>query len=151
MPRVVSRRVDAAARRGRTKHRGLRERSAASSMTPIFDRNAEHVGWVSEDWQYVFGAEMRWIGYIHRGDAWSASTGDWVGPVLDGNFYDRSGHPIAWTKPPLVQQGAFKKPLQPLRPLPPQEPEKPPAPGRPEKPPALIGAWSSTSFRAAFE
>ncbi len=92
-------------------------REGGSSMMPIFDRDAGHVGWVSGDGESIFDAEMNWIGFIDRGDAWQASNGDWVGPVIDGNFYDRTSHPIAWTNTKLRPQGAFKKPLQPLKPL----------------------------------
>jgi hypothetical protein len=119
-------------------------------MTPIFDRDAKFVGWVSGDWESIFDPEMRRFGYIDRGNAWQAANGDWVGPVIDGNFNDRSGHPIAWTNTNLRPQGAFKKPLQPLKPLKPLEPKKPHAPAQPEKPLTPVGGWSSMSFRAAF-
>jgi hypothetical protein len=119
-------------------------------MTPIFDREGEHVGWVSGDWETMFDTEMRWVGYIDRGDAWQASNGDWVGPVIDGNFYDRSGRPIAWTNTKLRPQRAFRKPQQPLKPMKPLEPKKPPAPRQQEKPMLPVGGWSSTSFGAAF-
>jgi hypothetical protein len=39
-------------------------------MTPIFDREGEHVGWASGDWENVFDKDMRWVseGFETRSD-----------------------------------------------------------------------------------
>jgi hypothetical protein len=120
-------------------------------MTPIFDREGEHVGWVSGDGDNVFDAGMNWIGYIDHSNAWSAANWEWVGPVIDGNFYDRSGQPIAWTNEGVFRQPALKKPIAPLKPFKPLIPKTPEKPGRRAPPVASSGGgWSRLSFRAAF-
>jgi 4-fold beta flower protein len=44
----------------------LRIRSRVPFVTPIFDREDEHVGWVSGDWESILDTNMRWVGYIDR-------------------------------------------------------------------------------------
>jgi hypothetical protein len=66
-------------------------------MRPLFDRDENLVGWIGSGCKHIFDADMRWVGYIERKNAWRASDGDWIGPVIDGNIYDRTGRPIAWS------------------------------------------------------
>jgi hypothetical protein len=47
-------------------------------MRPLFDRDENLVGWIGSGCKHIFDADMRWVGYIERKNAWRASDGDWI-------------------------------------------------------------------------
>jgi hypothetical protein len=63
-------------------------------MTPLFDKKCIHRAWV--DGQYLFSPDMEYIAFVKDGQAWSAGSGAWLGPVNKLAFCDRSGRPVLW-------------------------------------------------------
>ncbi len=112
-------------------------------MQALFDRNAEHVGWISKG-TYIFDQNMQWVAFISRGHAWSALTGDWLGPVHGTTCLDKKGCVVAWHSPQEVH--GMERPLKPKfapgKPAPPgivRKVNKPSVPAPPVDPP---GGWS---------
>ena len=46
-------------------------------MVPIFDRNAQLVGWF--DGEHVFDTGMSWVAFQSSGNLFSAKTSAWIG------------------------------------------------------------------------
>ena len=117
-------------------------------MFPLFSRECELVGWAQPN-RHIFDADMNWVAYISAGQAWSAETGNWLGPINGLLCLDRSGRPVAWN-PTEVLMG-IARPAIPgraaLAAMPPR-PSKPALPARPARPAAPSGGWSTGSFYA---
>lgn len=115
-------------------------------MKPIFSPNSELVGW-NQDNKHIFDINMNWVAYIANGHVWSARTGNWLGPLIDGCALDQAGKVVAWTNSHTVR-GTLRplKPLKPLKPLQPLRPLRPLKPLMPLKPLGPLGGWSSQSW-----
>jgi hypothetical protein len=116
-------------------------------MTPIFDSDAQLVGWF--DGEHIFDTDQNWKAFVRNGHVFSAESLDWLGPVHDGSFLDTRGKPVGWlsgsspsgTLTPLT-------PLRPLRPLTPLKPLRPLTPLKPLKPLTPLGGWSDSTWHA---
>jgi hypothetical protein len=116
-------------------------------VTPLFDKSAELVGWISDSFEHVFDTDMGWVGFIRNNHVWRASDGEWVGPMVDGNIYAGKGHPIAWSNRNISGQAVGFKPYKPYKPFKPFKPYKPFKPFKPFKPYVPAGGWSRTPLR----
>lgn len=115
-------------------------------LTPLFSRRCELVGWIQPR-KFLFAADMTYVAFLVGGHAWSAQSGLWIGPVVEGNVFDTEGRPVAWS--PGGPLRGFGKPLRPVnvvRPVSPVRPVRPVAPPRPLTVPTLSGEWSPLSF-----
>lgn len=116
------------------------------SMTPIFNRGTDLVGWF--DGQHVFDLNMRWIAFESGGHIFSSASSAWLGQLNNGSINDRSGKPVGWlggsspqgTLTPLT-------PLTPLKPLTPLTPLTPLAPLTPPTPLTPLGGWSQKNWQ----
>jgi hypothetical protein len=116
-------------------------------MIPLFDKDPELVGWISDRFDHIFDTDMNWVAYISNGHAWSAKTGNWCGPVNGFTCLDQAGKVVAWTptQSPKGTAGAVK-PVRAVRPASPVRPATPVRPARPVKPAAPVGGWSALKF-----
>ena len=115
-------------------------------MEALFAPDCALVGWIDPG-RAIFDTEMRYVAYISGINAWSVSTGAWLGPVDNFTLCDRRGKPMAWN-PSHPIRGQLTTPtsvtpLTPLQPLTPLRPLNPPTPLRPLTP---LGGWSPMSF-----
>jgi hypothetical protein len=120
-------------------------------MKPLFDSGSDLVGWT--DGRYVFDWEMRWVAWIGNGAAWSAQSGQYLGPVRRATFMDPGGRVVAWsTAEPTHALGVRPlRPIKPIKPIAPIRPIRPITPIRPNSPVAPLGGWSGMSFAAWLE
>lgn len=121
-----------------------------SAVTPLFDKDTNLVGWISQEVEHIFDTGMNWVGYIEGGHVWRSADDMWVGPIVSGNIHDTQGHAIAWSQSSIAARLPPMTPLTPLRPLTPLKPLKPLNPLRPLKPLTPLGGWSDASFEDAF-
>ena len=119
-------------------------------MTPLFYKTRNLLVWISDGFEDIFDLQMRWVGFIRDNHVWRANDVQWIGPIVDGNIYDRAGHPIAWSNKNVYRQPAPIQPVAPFKPFAPFSPFKPFDPIRPFPPLEPMGGWSSTSFQTAF-
>lgn len=127
-----------------------RRMGVASSqfMNQLRDSVNELVGWLDSG-RHIFDTTMCWVAFVSSGHAWSASTGNWLGPVNELTCLDQSGYVVAWN-PSQMPAGSPRPPRPPRAPRAP----RPPRPGRPPRPrqaplpPMPVGGWSSLSFEA---
>jgi hypothetical protein len=115
-------------------------------MEPLYDLNSELVGWIEAD-EHIFGLNMDWLAFLALGHAWSATTGNWLGPVEDLCCQDQSGRVVAWT-PEYGPIGSARPPRPPRAPRAPRPPRPPrsPRPPRPPRPARPSTGWSDLSF-----
>jgi len=115
-------------------------------MKAIYDANVQQVAWF--DGENLFDLSLNWIAFQNDGHVFSSSTLNWLGPLDDGSFQDRSGKVVAWLSD--SQPSSSLRPLTPLRPLRPLNPLRPLRPLRPLKPLRPLnplGGWSSSSWQ----
>lgn len=118
----------------------------ADMLYPLFDKECNLVGWIKPD-EHIFNADMEWIAYIVKENAWSARTGNWMGPVDGLNCLDIRGKVVAWN--PGCKISPAVHPLRPSRTVKPSRPLKPARPIRPARPvlPTVpAGIWSELSL-----
>lgn len=115
-------------------------------LEPLFNKDCELVGWMRPN-QHVFDTGMNWVAYIRNNHAWSAETGNWLGPVNGLLCLDTSGKVVLWN--PKEKVLGTSRPPRPARaprsPRPPRPP-RPARPPRPPRPPIPVGGWSNLSF-----
>ena len=117
-------------------------------MEPLFDRHCELVAWV-DPLHHIFDTEMNWIAYISGGQAWSAETGNWCGPVPGLICLDQSGKVVAWNPEEQVAGTAIPpRPPRAVRAARPARPARPAKPARPARPATPTGGWSDESIWA---
>lgn len=115
-------------------------------LTPLFSRHCDMVGWMQPR-QFLFDADMTYVAFLANGHAWSARSGQWIGPVLGSHVFDAEGRPVAWNPAePLRGAGRPLRPVNVVRAVSPVRPTRPVAPPRPLTAPVLPGGWSSFSF-----
>lgn len=139
------------ARQGRTRTECDQRRTSVHqiqrrNMKAIYDANVQQVAWF--DGENLFDLSLNWIAFQNDGHVFSSSTLNWLGPLDDGSFQDRSGKVVAWLSD--SQPSSSLRPLTPLRPLRPLNPLRPLRPLRPLKPLRPLnplGGWSSSSWQ----
>ncbi|WP_442578343.1 4-fold beta flower protein [Mesorhizobium sp. ASY16-5R] len=115
-------------------------------LTPLFSYGCELVGWMLPQ-KFLFDAEMAYVAFITNGHAWSARSGQWIGPVVGSHVFDVDGRPVAWN--PAAPLRGFGRPLRPVnvvRAVSPVRPARPVSPLRPLTAPDLPGGWSQFSY-----
>jgi hypothetical protein len=120
-------------------------------MKALFDSSSKLVGWISDDDAYIFDMNLRWAGYVVADNAWNSRSGRWIGPVINGNLYDQSGHPFAWSNSNVASILTPMRPTTPLKPLTPMTPLRPLTPLTPLTLMTPLGGWSQSSFAEAFK
>jgi hypothetical protein len=115
---------------------------------PLFASGSNLVGWITD--KHIFDTSMRWVGYISGSHAWHSQSGQWIGPVADGNVFDREGRPIAWSTKPVGSPGVPMRPMKPMKPMKPMRPVTPMKPMKPMKVMTPMGGWSNSSFQEVF-
>jgi hypothetical protein len=83
-------------------------------MEPLFDSRCELVGWIDPG-RYIFDDSINWVAYLSGGHAWSAITGNWLGPVHHLVCLDTNGNVVVWNPADLVAGTA--RPARPARAL----------------------------------
>ena len=116
------------------------------SLIPLFDPNAELVGWMWPG-EHIFDTDMNWAAYIGNDHAWSAETGNWLGPIKELNCLDRTGRIVAWSREGRVV-GSVRpvRPVRAVRAVRPVRPVHPVHPVRPVRPVSPVGGWSAMSW-----
>ncbi|MBX3569220.1 MAG: hypothetical protein KF914_14250 [Rhizobiaceae bacterium] len=115
-------------------------------LLPLFSPDCLLTAWLHPG-RYVFDAGMRYCAFVTNGHCWSAATGVWLGPVIDGHLYDIHGRPVAWN--PSAPLRATNRPLRPVnvvRAIRPVQPVRPVEPGAPLSAPMPPGGWSMHAF-----
>ncbi|MES2072554.1 MAG: hypothetical protein V4488_19495 [Pseudomonadota bacterium] len=118
-------------------------------MTPIFDRNCTHVGWLNPERGYVFDTRMQFIAFVHGRGLFSLRSRH-LGFVIDGIFRDREAGAVAFTPGHHVGPAPAVPPVPPIPALPatPHPPSAPPTPPAPSAPP---GAWAHAGWTALIQ
>lgn len=115
-------------------------------MNPLFDQNCNLIGWVDPG-NHIFDTNMDWVAYISNGHAWSANSGNWIGPVDGLNCLDINGKPIAWNPDqPVVGTMRPMTPMRAMRSMTPMRPMRPMTPMRPMRPMTPMGGWSTLNW-----
>ncbi len=117
-------------------------------MLAMFDRNSDLVGWMDPG-RHIWDTDVNWIAYIAGGHAWSAATGNWLGPINGVNCLDHSGRVVAWNPAGTVAGTARPaRPARAARAARPARPARPARLARPARPAVPAGGWSSLTFPA---
>ncbi len=118
-------------------------------MEPLYDSKVSLVGWLDAD-GYIFDTSMNWVAFVADGNAWSSSTLQWLGPVLQSNCLDRTGKVVAWSPDHPVDGSWTPNPpvLTPPRPVRPATPSTLSTPWTPCTPWTPTGGWSPLSWQA---
>ncbi|WP_373561895.1 4-fold beta flower protein [Cupriavidus plantarum] len=114
-------------------------------MTPLFDKTGNVALWLKGD--HLFSTDMKWMGFIVRDSAWSASSGSWLGKVAGSTIQDQRGRAVVWA-PSVGKPQSGPAPAQPAKPA---KPARPASPARPAIPPRIAipaATWSSSSLLA---
>ncbi len=115
-------------------------------MQALFDQDCEFVGWMDHG-TYIYDDEMNWVAFIFNRHAWSAQTGNWLGPVYGTTCLDRHGRVVAWHSKDYLYGGMIPiKPPKPLRPPRPSAPAKQPVPHKPAAPIPPPTGWSELGW-----
>lgn len=115
-------------------------------MFPLFDKDSELVGWMDPG-KHIFDQNMNWVAYISHNHAWSAETGNWLGPVPGLICLDTSGRVVAWNPKEHISGTARPaRPARAARAARPSRPARSARPARPARPATPAGGWSSLSF-----
>lgn len=115
-------------------------------MKPLFDKECELVGWIDPQ-HHIFKTDMDWVAFWAGGHAWSAESGDWLGPVRGLVCLDQAGRVVAWN--PDARVAGTSRPTRPSRASRasrPSRPSRPSSPLRPSRPSTPSGGWSELSF-----
>lgn len=116
-------------------------------MEPLFNQNCELVGWMRLD-EHIFDLDMNWVAYISNNHAWSAETGNWLGPIDVATCLDQNGKPLVWS--PISDIRGTVRPIRPVRAVRsvrPVRPVRPVLPVRPVRPIAPVGGWSQLTWQ----
>lgn len=116
-------------------------------MIALFNKNSELVGWMKDTHDHIFDTDMNWIAYIRNGHAWSANSGNWIGPINGTNCLDKNGKVVAWN-PSQTVKGSVRsvRPVRAVRSIRPIRPVRPVRPIRPIRPVTPVGGWSNQTF-----
>lgn len=114
-------------------------------MTPLFDRNTLHVGWL--EGVHVFDTDINWRAFIAGGHVFSAATCEWLGRHSGVALLDRDGQVVAWYEgsPPRAG-GRSPAPPRPGMPPRPFRPKRPIMPRRPLFPQTQPHEWSALDW-----
>jgi hypothetical protein len=111
---------------------------------------ANLLGWMSDNQKHIYDTNMRWVGYVIRDNAWNSQSGQWIGPIIDGNILDQRGRPIAWSNRSVTSTMPPLRPMAPMKPMTPMTPMRPMTPMTPMTLMTPLGGWSRSSFGEVF-
>ena len=125
-------------------------KSLTHLMEPLFDSNCDLAGWINPG-EHIWDTHMNWVAYIRNGHAWSAESGNWLGPVNGLICLDTEGKVVAWN-PAQAVTGSMRpmRPIRAMRAMRPMRPMTPMRPMRPMRPITPMSGWSE-SFAAWLE
>lgn len=117
-------------------------------MTPLFDKDTNLVGWLSDDKKNIFDTYTNWVAFISNDmSVWAVKNKVWVGNIYSNNIRDIHGKTLFWNPETNIENSLEPlRPLIPLTPLTPLRPLKPLIPLRPLHPLTPIGGWSILSW-----
>jgi hypothetical protein len=126
-----------------------RVQARSEIMEPLYSVDCQLVGWIRRGHD-IWDIHMNWVAYVVGNHAWSAQTGDWLGPVNALTCFDQDGRVVAWN-PKQVIRGIVKpehpeKPAERIRPEQPIQPERPARPVMPIWPVPPMEAWSDVTW-----
>lgn len=115
-------------------------------MEALYSPKCDLVGWLQPG-KAIFDPDMKYVAFIANEHAWSAKTGNWLGPSDHTNFLDRSGKPVTFGAR-YTPKGRMAPmiPMRAMKPMVPMKPMKPMKPMRPMKPMTPMNGWSQMSF-----
>lgn len=117
-------------------------------LAALFDKDSDLVGWIEPN-AHIFSTDMEWVAFVSNGHAWSAKSGDWLGPVKGLLCLDHSGRPVAWNpKEAVVGTSSPARPARAAKAAKPARPARPAKPARPARPATPSGGWAPASFFA---
>ena len=115
-------------------------------LIPLFSPECLLAAWLQPG-RFVFDADMNYAAFVANGHCWSAASGAWLGPVMDGHLYDIFGSPVAWNAgAPLRATHRPLRPINVVRAVRPVQPVRPVAPPSPLTAPMPQGGWSALAF-----
>ncbi|MEN9324026.1 MAG: hypothetical protein RL699_1806 [Bacteroidota bacterium] len=117
-------------------------------MTPLFDKDTNLVGWLSDDKKNIFDTNINWVAFISNDNSvWTVKNKVWVGNLYGNNVRDISGKTSFWNTETQIENSLRPmRPLNPLTPLTPLRPLRPLNPLRPLRPLTPLGGWSVISW-----
>jgi hypothetical protein len=115
-------------------------------MIPLYDKDCNLIAWLKMN-EHIFSTNMDWIAFIKNRQAWSAETGNWLGPINGSICLDQTGRVVAWSPGEKIQ-GSLRPitPIRAIRAIKPIRPIRPITPIKPIRPIAPLGGWSLQSF-----
>ena len=115
-------------------------------LHPLFNYDCKLVGWIRPEC-HVFDLDMRWMAFLYQGHAWSAISGEWLGPMDGLNCLDHKGQVVAWNPLSRFRMSFMpSRPSRPVRSAPPEASVAPARPARPARPVTPLVGWSQLSF-----
>lgn len=119
-------------------------------MRPLFDKETNLVGWLSDDKENIFDLNTNWVAYVsndNNNSIWNVKNNSWVGNLNGNNIRDINGKTCFWNTETQIQNSLKPlQPLKPLKPLTPLRPLKPLKPLRPLRPLTPLGGWSALTW-----
>jgi len=113
----------------------------------LYDRNVRLVAWT--DGEHVFDHSLNWVAFVHHGEAFSAVTLQWLGPVVGLTHQDRHGRAVLWNpRDPVTNSRVVTAPGPVIRPARPPQPLPPTGRPQPHPPRPPLGGWSDLDFHA---
>jgi hypothetical protein len=111
-------------------------------LHPLFDKNLSLIAWIKPG-EHIFNIKMEWIAYISKNHAWSAKSGNWLGPVKELNCLDKNGKVFAWNPHGKISRSPrTSRPTRAIRLVRPNKQARPVKPERPLRNTSPAGRWS---------
>jgi hypothetical protein len=117
-------------------------------MSPLFDKNTDLVGWLSDNSKHIFDTDMDWVAFIADDSSiWNVNSFSWMGHLYGKNIRDFDGKTLYWNPETPIQNTAKPfEPFRPFKPFAPFRPFRPFTPFRPFEPFEPMGGWSSLTW-----
>ncbi|WP_426482200.1 4-fold beta flower protein [Chryseobacterium sp. R2ACT005] len=105
-------------------------------MTPLFNKDTDLVGWLSEDKKNIFDTAMNWVAFVASDSSvWNVNKKNWCGHLYGNNIRDYTGKTLFWNPDtPISNTSPPYRPYTPFTPF---------IPFRPFQPFTPVGGWSS--------
>lgn len=96
-------------------------------MIPLFDRDTNLVGWLSNNRRDFVDVKLNWVAFISGDNSvWTVKNKIWTGNLYGCNIRDINGKTCFWNPETSIENSLRPlKPLTPLTPLKPLRPLKP--------------------------
>ena len=115
-------------------------------MSPLFDRNMLHVGWLDGD--HVFDRDIVWRAFVCGDHLFCAVSNEWRGSRHGSALLDTTGLIVAWREGEAPRAARRQSPgAMPAMPMRPFRPKRPIDPRRPLFPQTPLEEWSPLSWQ----